>query len=274
MRAVVLFLVSSMLVACGEPGEGPPPATPSSGGVAYDPGLSNALAAHLVGTWGPTLPRREARAVAIVRWALAEPPNERAFEAMAPSDDERTNFRSLLRLKNEEPGSPLLADVKRKLAEYESMLVAITQSEIAFRTRDSESRDAYRIVDAQPDVLTIEVREETIVVRFLDPNHIEMRGTKTMRMTRDAPSGFDAKDLRGEVASGGLGGEPRAVATGAPGDACSMYADCIDQMPQLAGDQPLMLGTAGVVRGWERTPERLRQCASALDTAHRAGLCR
>lgn len=194
---------------------------------------------------------------------------------MSPSPEERENFRSLLRIQVEEPDSPHLADVRKKLAEYEAMLIAITPTHITFGTAAGQTRQAYRVVEATGDTLVLQTDAERIDVRFLDNDHIAMRSDQMMLLTRDAPSGYNEKDLRGEVPGSTELGASTGGQTPADrqDDACSAYASCIDQMPQMAGDQPVMLGSASVIRGWERTPERLRQCAAALNLARNMGLC-
>jgi hypothetical protein len=229
------------------------------------------LRAQLLGTWGPTLPPREARAVAMTRWALAEPPNANAFEGIAPTDDEREAFRALLKLKATDPSSPKLLEIRRKLADYEAMLVVISSASISFRTADQTTDEAYTIVDERDAMLSLQVKSEHIDVQFIDHDHIVMRGTRTMRLTRDVRSaGGNATDMRTDAPTPSA---PPAAATGGPADACTAYADCIDQMPQLPGDHTTMAASSRVIRGWDRTPEILQQCASALATARGAALC-
>ncbi len=243
------------------------------------PQPSEALHERLVGRWGPTLPRAQARSVALTRWALATPPDEPQFEKMSPTQDERTTFRSLIRLQATEPDSPLLETVRKKLADYDAMLVVITPDEIAFGGDGADRHEPYRIVDARGDTLTIQAGSDRIEVRFLDTDHISMRSDQTLLLTRDVPGGYNAKDLRGELPTGVDALQPEqpgaasSASSPASGDACSEYADCIDKMPQLPGDQPAMLGSSSAIRTWERTPERLRLCASALELARSAGLC-
>lgn len=61
-----------------------------------------------------------------------------------------------------------------------------------------------------------------------------------------------------------------AIAT----DACTAYADCIDQAPASDPDEGGMHASSRTIRGWEKTAEQLRQCAVAHDLARVGGLCR
>jgi hypothetical protein len=163
--------------------------------------------------------------------------------------------------------------VRRKLAQYDALVVEITPDAILTPATDDDpaKRDAYSVLDDSDGGLTLDVGRdhERVAVMFLDKDHISL-GLRSgaFRLTRDgaattasiAPSGEDAA-------------APRARATGAR-DACSDYADCIDQMPRLRGDESIMTTSSTTIRSWERTPERLKQCASALETARAGGLCR
>lgn len=64
-----------------------------------------------------------------------------------------------------------------------------------------------------------------------------------------------------------------AVAT-ADVDACSAYADCIDQAPASGPDEGGMHASSRTIRAWEKSAEQLRQCAVAHDLARAGGLCR
>lgn len=236
---------------------------------------------ELVGRWAPTLPPREARAVVTARAALAEPPNDAAFEAIGPLEEDRANYESLLKLRATDPGSAQLANVRRKLAEYDAMLVDITATSIGWRTPNApETRHAYRVLAEDGDVVTVAAQAEQLDVRFLDKDHISMRGsTRTFLLTRDSAVATDAS---GSAAWNGTkvrpgrdndDARPAPAASGAR-DACTAYADCIDEMPRLSGTEGAMTASSTTIRSWEKTPDRLRQCAAALELAHAGALCR
>lgn len=77
---------------------------------------------------------------------------------------------------------------------------------------------------------------------------------------------------------------PRVVADEAPKhaglearaerDACSIYADCLDEAPSLDVGEVGMHASPATVRSWEKTPEQLRQCSDAMSLARAGGLCR
>jgi hypothetical protein len=70
---------------------------------------------------------------------------------------------------------------------------------------------------------------------------------------------------------------PRAAqAPGAPAerDACTAYADCIDEAPAPDPNEGGMHASSATIRGWEKSAEQLRQCVVAHDLARAGGLCR
>ncbi len=64
------------------------------------------------------------------------------------------------------------------------------------------------------------------------------------------------------------------AATATADDACSAYADCIDQSPASDPDEGGMHASSATIRGWEKSAEQQRQCAAAHDLARAGGLCR
>jgi hypothetical protein len=289
LAAALVLAALSLLPGCGGGAEdGTPPASypePAAGSnkpvelAAPQPAAGHG--ATIVGKWAPTLPSEDARAVTLAQQALAEPPDDSGFERLRPTADEREHYKNVIRLKTTEPGSPLLAALKRKLEEYDAMRMDITPDTIGFRTRQGGwSRERYTITGETDDGVTIQSESDRITIRVVDRDHLFLRGaTASIPMTRDDPPGAPAKDALagalGQKAPGGAGAPAsgRARPSG-PADACSAYADCIDQMPRLAGDQAIMGMSSDVIRGWERTPSRLAQCASTLEIARAGGLCR
>ncbi len=57
-------------------------------------------------------------------------------------------------------------------------------------------------------------------------------------------------------------------------DACTAYADCIDQAPASDPDEGGMHASPRTIRSWDRSAEQLRQCSVAHDLARAGGLCR
>ena len=66
----------------------------------------------------------------------------------------------------------------------------------------------------------------------------------------------------------------RLAAATANVDACTAYADCIDQAPTSDPDEGGMHASPRTIRSWDRSAEQLRQCAVAHDLARAGGLCR
>ena len=289
MRVVLAGLGFAMFLgACGASPAAEPtsmPATPTSAQA------TKGRHDELVGRWSPTLPPREARAVVTARAALADPPNDAALEAMNPSAEDRATYKHLLELRAADERGAQISTVRKRLADYEEMLVEITPSSIGWRTPGApEVRQGYRVLAEDGDSVTIAAKDEQLDVRFLDKDHISMRGsTKTFLLTRDSAVAADAKspvaawngpttrpgrDGSGSASSSVVPGPGAPAATGRARDACSAYADCIDEMPRLKGTEGVMGASSSTIRSWERTPENLRQCASALELAHAGALCR
>jgi len=67
---------------------------------------------------------------------------------------------------------------------------------------------------------------------------------------------------------------PRMAPATAERDACTAYADCIDEGPAPDPHEGSMHASSATIRGWEKTAEQLRQCATAHDLARAGGLCR
>ena len=57
-------------------------------------------------------------------------------------------------------------------------------------------------------------------------------------------------------------------------DACTAYADCIDQTLASDADEGGMHASPSTIRSWDRSAEQIRQCAVAHDLARAGGLCR
>lgn len=70
---------------------------------------------------------------------------------------------------------------------------------------------------------------------------------------------------------------PRAThmsAATAERDACTAYADCIDEAPAPDPNEGAMHASSATIRSWEKSAEQLRQCVVAHDLARAGGLCR
>jgi len=117
----------------GEGGDAAPAAKPAS------------RKGELLGEWVMAPPPGQARQVQLSRYALASPPKDDAFEAMNPTSQERDWYRDVKRLQNEEPGSPLLEELKRKLEELEAVRLTFTADKLITTTQGGTQVTAYRI---------------------------------------------------------------------------------------------------------------------------------
>jgi hypothetical protein len=60
----------------------------------------------------------------------------------------------------------------------------------------------------------------------------------------------------------------------AGGDACSAYADCVDEGSRSFGGEGAMHASSATIRSWTKTEDQLRECATAHSLARAGGLCR
>lgn len=292
-RALGLLILPLVVTACGASRDRAAAASPTTSAESPSANAHAGRHAELVGRWSPTLPPREARAVVTARAALAEPADDKAFEAMSPTKSERVSYENLQKLRAAEPSSPHLADVRKKLTDYESILIEITASSIGWKTPNApETKQGYKVVAEEGDVVTVAAGSDMFDIRFLDKDHVSMRSsTRTFLLTRDSAVGADAATPPG--AWNGATGHPGRTGSatpssstefvpgpgapssaGGPKDTCTAYADCIDQMPRLKGTEGMMGTSSSTIRSWEKTADRLAQCKSAHELARAGGLCR
>jgi hypothetical protein len=182
----VVAALALFVAACD--GETPPPAVPSMAAAAR--ARQSAQHDTLLGRWRPTLEAPQARSVELTRHALAEPPNEAAFARMAPTTSERDTYQALVKLRLTDPSSPRLADVRRKLAQYDALFIEITPAAILTPATDTDAakREEYTVLDDTDGGLTLEVGSdhERVTVTFHDKDHISL-GLRSgaFRLSRD-----------------------------------------------------------------------------------------
>jgi len=179
---VIAFVLGALALpsGCGGSSSATPPKT------SKDDAARARHAANLVGRWGPTLPPEEAHAVFTLRCALADPPDEETFERQRPTDADRSTFQAVVQLRSMSPDAPRLEEMRQRLADYEASIIEITPTAIRWQAPSPASR--YRVVSAHGETVTVAVEgdDATVDVRFLDRDHIEMRGSKhTFLLTRD-----------------------------------------------------------------------------------------
>lgn len=290
---IALSVSAGGLGGCASPARAPePPASGAGADATAKRGATDkGRHAEIIGRWTPTLPPHEARAITIGRAVLANPPDRQALEAMHPTDEDRRTYERLVALRETDDHGPILTTIRRKMADFDEILFEITPTTLG--SSGPGGRDTYRVLADDGDALTLGVKGDQIDVRIIDKDHLSMRDSRrTFLLTRDSAIAGDAATpvaaWNGSTPRPGRDGFSRAAksnvvvpgpgaATPAPGaarDACTAYADCIDQMPRLSGDAAGMGASSATIRGWEKTPERLRQCASAHELARAGTLCR
>jgi hypothetical protein len=129
-----------------------PPATGSDGAAAPAP---SAFGAKLLGEWQAAPPPAEARLYQLALLALAEPPDHAGFDAMSPSDEERHHFHNILRLRKEEPDSPLLAELRGRIAQLDAIRITFTEAKLVTETPHGVHVAGYRIEEDLPDGVVI-----------------------------------------------------------------------------------------------------------------------
>ncbi len=277
------FALAIALTGCASAsqpaGETPSTSAPQPGGQDGQPSAVESRRDDFVGRWTVTLPPKEVAAIAVARFAMADPPDRKGFEATNPGPEDVRNFDNLIRLRTEEPSSPLLAQVREKLEALDAMAIEITPTTIVFQSPPQSN--PYRVVSEREGVLGIAVEnDDNYDVIFLDDDHMEMRNSRGRRLPFTRVGAESKRPADPPVAaqkdwspSPGPGAAPPPAKSGAPGDACDAYAQCVEQMPRLKGDEAVMGGSAAAIRRFEKTPDQLRQCKSAHELARVAGLC-
>lgn len=191
-------------------------------------------------------PPGQERQAALVRHALATPPAVDAFQAMGPTPKEREFFDNLLRTRREDPGSPILESLQRKLDALETARVTFLPEKFFVTTERGTDVVTYRVEEDLGHQLIIledgtkpEARRRTIL--SFDGGERMVMTTNGMRVPLvRVPEGSLPRP--NEVARGpgvappgtSQGAESRVPPSGnAEYDACvADYYRCIDQMSQ------------------------------------------
>jgi hypothetical protein len=227
--------------------------------------------------------------VALVRHALAVPPERDAFEAMRPSERERRDFDNVVRLQREEPGSSLLAQLRAKIDGLEAVRVIFTEDRMITTTSNG--------TDATPYVVEDDLGDRVILLEGGDPNKrrviafdgdddiVVTVGATRVPMSR-VPDGVVPAPT--SVAAGGATSSSLSSAPSPSGAASSDdplvaciddYYRCIEQMPAEAREASadLIEATKSVFARAQDSPASrdatLRSCRQAVDLA-RQTFCR
>lgn len=263
-RPLAIFLALALASsACGAP---PPPANADQV-AATDASASRGYRAKVVGDWAASLPPRQARVAALIRHAMADPPDEAAFAGLQPTAQEQEHFRNILRMRREEPGSPLLAELREKLEVLDALRMTITADQVITRTAAGTSIERYQVEAETKSGLVILLEgtsppeERRWTLTFSDDDHLVLEGSRRVPFHRVGASvpvaPPDAGGPGAAVAAGPGASVPEAPPkTGdAAFDGCvAAYFHCTAQMPPEA--QEAMKDSLDLVR------VRIRQAAS------------
>jgi hypothetical protein len=237
--------------------------------------------AELIGEWVMAPPPGQARQVQLSRYALASPPNDEAFAAMDPSEQERNWYRDVKRLRNEEPGSPLLEQLKRKLDELEAVRLTFTEDKLITSTQSGTSVTAYRIEEDLGDRVVIledgdaPENKRRAIIAFVNRDSIVIdKAGLRIPMNRvpagSAPPPSEAPRTSTSVPTPSSGGGSndeyeRCVAE---------YYRCVDAMDaeSRAAMADLLAQTRRIFEEARHSPERRRatlaSCKQSVELAH------
>ncbi len=288
-RTMLLAPLFSLLLAGCEvsqtPAQGPENA-PSDGA----PGQASALHAKILGEWRAMPPPSEGRLLVLSRAALADPPDTAGFEKMKPSAEEREHYVNILRLKKEEPNSSLLATLRRRVADLDSIRMTFSQDKLVTTTATGTQVEGYTAEAELGNQLVVitdgdgPASGRRAIFEFLDDDHIVLKkGYHEVPFYRTgaSPELPNASAVRAADASAAAeGGMPEK--TGDPAfDGCvADYFGCVNQMPPES--QEAMSSSLDLVRLRMRQaakdPEQRKSfaetCNSTVRLLKTAGLCR
>jgi hypothetical protein len=259
-RHLAALLVGSLGCAPAQP-VGPVSPTPDP-----PPAETQPLAAQrLLGEWVMAPPTHEERSVALARFALQTPPDDAGFEAMQPSETERTHYANVLRLKNEEPHSPLLAEVRRKLDALDGVRVTFTPDKMITTTPSGTDVVPYVVEEDLGDSVVIAEHGDPLMRRLIafdgDDRIVIAVGATRVPMTR-VGAGVPVTPTSAPTthAGGNADDLDRCVAE---------YYRCIDQMPaETRASMADLIATTRDV--FERARQSQQESAFALQSCRQA----
>lgn len=222
----------------------------------------------------------------LTRYALANPPAVDSFEGMDPNELERQRFSDILRLRDEEPGSPLLRALRKKLEDLDALRVTVTPNSIILPAGNGTAVTGYEVEHALADEVVIVEQGDgpkearRWVVSIIDDNHIVMRkGRTVMPMTRIGTNPDLDPASQPHVSSD----PPARPRTGMAGDDLELcmadYYACLDSMPPVSQDAmrpALALVEARVKQAGDSVEQRAsihEACENAVTTMRSAGMC-
>lgn len=253
-----LAMAMAMAGGCGgaAPEAQEPMAQPHGEGA---PVTGHSTSQQHLGEWVMAPPPGQEREVALVRYALATPPAVEAFEATSPLPDEQEFFSNILRTRREDPGSPILVSLQRKLDALEAVRVTFLPEKFIVTTETGTDIIAYRVEEDLGHQLVIledgaapESSRRTIL--SFDGGDRMVMTTSGMRvpMVRVPDGTLPRPNEVARAPEGTTGGVPAGAGSASGGsvpasgnaeyDTCvSEYYRCIDQMS--ASDREAMAET-------------------------------
>lgn len=279
-----------LLLAAGCDLQSSPPQEPGQPAGEAPAGKQGALHAKIVGEWRAMPPASEGRLFVVARAALSDPPDDGALQSLNPSAEEREHFRNILRLKKEEPGSPLLVTLRRRVAELDSIRMTFSQDKLITTTPNGTQIESYTAEGEVGDQLVVVTDGEgpaasrRALLRFVDDDHIVLlKGYREIPFYRTGASPLLASSSATLTADAAAAAEPgMPEKTGDPAfDGCvADYFACVRQMPPESQDA--MKSSLDLVRLRMRQAAKdpaerasfAETCNSTVKLIKSAGLCR
>jgi hypothetical protein len=181
MKGFRLLLVAALGLtgACGPaPLADAPDPSPAAGSERASSSAPSRSVDRLLGEWGAQPPASEARLLDMARAALSAEITEDEIAALGFSAEEEHKVRAVRRLRETEPSSPIVLDMRRKLAQIEAIRVTFTPEKLISTTGTSTSVEAYVVEEdlGERVLLLVEghkpIDQRRYMVRFVDADHI------------------------------------------------------------------------------------------------------
>ena len=175
----VAALVLALASACGPaPLAEAPDSSPTPHAESVGSTQPASAVARLLGEWRAEPPASEARLLDMARAALAPEMTDSELAALRFSPEEESKVRAVRRLRETDPGSPLVLEMRRKLASIDAIRVTFTPEKLISTTDASTSVERYSIEEDLGDrvLLSVEgdkpIEQRRYLVRFVNDDHI------------------------------------------------------------------------------------------------------
>lgn len=282
LRCTAAVVIELALFGCG--GSGPEIRAGAPSAVSGAQAHPSALAQQLLGRWTMSPPPSERRTVALVRFALADPPDTAGFASMNPTPQEQVKFDDVLRLRRAEPDSPLLVTLHQRLDEVAGgTTVTFTDRDLISVTAAGTTINKY-VIERELD-REIVVREDgegpiedrRSIISFVGDDDIVLTHGSTRVPMQRVPAGSPRRPTEAPSRSAATNsGSSRFPAL----DACEQrYFACVAAMPAEA--RSAMGASLDAVRGAfararsdsSSAASLASVCQSMVQTMTSAGYC-